>query len=747
LCYNPPVRIRSHLLLLTVVVLVPGFFAAAIAVDKVREGERQATLAALRETVRAAALLVDGQVQRSLGALTALASSPNLQTGDLKAFYEEAKTIDDPPDVWTLLLDETGAQKVNTNFPFGTPLPIPSARERVALVLATQRPLVTDVFPGPATGKLLTTIYLPAAPTPNGRYVVAQAFAVDHWRTKALQPQVRSDWVVGVIDRQGKFISRSHRADELLGRNARAELVAAAAASNEGLIRHSTLEGVPVYDAFTHSTLTGWTIAVAAPVETIEATATQAIVWLAAGLAAALLVALFGASLLSRLLIHAIGTASAGARALGTGAPANPVHTSVDEINELNIALVEVAHLLTSERSAREEVEKQRVQWLEDERSAKEKAQDENAAKDKFLALLGHELRNPLSAIVGATEILARKPADVNVAERFVAMIQRQNRHLTHIVNDLLETSRMLSGKIVLESSALDLGECVGRCVEALRSTDWATHHKLVMHSHSVCVLGDPVRIEQIVNNLVTNAAKFSDPNSQVDIRVQAAGNWAVLRVSDVGAGIAPELQPHIFKPFVQGPSLPGKAQSGLGVGLALVKQLVSLHGGQVRAEPNRNGRGTTFVVMFPRIDSGADSEKSTQPLPATAGRVLLVEDNVDARESTAELLRLLGYDVVEAEDGPQALEAALAHAFDIAIMDLGLPGLSGFEIATEFKKEASLRNVPLIALSGYGQQRDKEAALAAGFDEHLVKPVEPDCLSQTIQNCINARLTLDSSA
>ena len=203
-------RIRSHLLLLAAVVLVPGFLAAALAIAAVREGERQAALHGLDETVRATALLVDGQVQRSIGALTALAQSQHLRTGDLQAFYREAQAIDQKPHVWTLLLDETGAQRLNTAVPFGTPLPPPTALERVTKVLATQRPLVSDVIVGPATGKLVTTLYMPVPPTPNGRFVVAQAFAVDHWKQTAMQPEGRADWIVAVIDRNGKFISRSH---------------------------------------------------------------------------------------------------------------------------------------------------------------------------------------------------------------------------------------------------------------------------------------------------------------------------------------------------------------------------------------------------------------------------------------------------------------------------------------------------------------------------------------------------------
>jgi len=312
-------RIRSHLLLLAAVVLVPGFLAAAIAVEKVREAERAAALNGLSETVRATALLVDGEIQRSLGALAVLANSPALKSGDMKAFYAEAKAGSLVPDVWTLLLDESGTQVFNTTVPLDTPPPPPSARARVAHVLATQRPLASDVIVGPVTGQLLTTLYVPTELADGKRYVVAQAFSVEHWKKKAMRPRGRADWVVAVLDRSGKFISRSHRSDELLGRTARPELVAAAAAANEGLIRHPTLEGIDSYDAFVHSDLTGWTIAVAAPVDTIDASATHAVAWLMAGVAAALAAALLGAAMLGRVVMRAIDSASQAAGALGRG--------------------------------------------------------------------------------------------------------------------------------------------------------------------------------------------------------------------------------------------------------------------------------------------------------------------------------------------------------------------------------------------------------------------------------------------
>ena len=733
-------RIRSHLLLLTAVVLVPGFLAAGVAVTKVRENERQAALKGLHESVRATALLVDGEVQRSLGALTALAQSRNLQTGDFEAFYEHAEAVDHKPDVWTFVLDDTATQRVNTSVPFGTPPPAPVALELVSKVLASRQPLMSDLIIVPVTKTLLTTLYVPAKASPAGTFVVAQAFSVNHWTKAAMQPEGRADWIVAVIDRTGRFIWRSHRADEYLGRDARPELVAAAAAAHSGLIRHSTLEGIDSYDAFTHSALTGWTIAVAAPVPTIEASATQAIAWLTAGVAIALGVALLAATLLSRMLLGALDTASSAARALGRGEPPQPPRTSVLEIDALNDALHDAARLLAQERRARGDVEQEREQLLENERKAREVAQDENVAKDRFLALLGHELRNPLAAIAGASDVLARGTQDRPTQQRFVALIQRQNRHLKRIVGDLLEVSRMLSGKIVLDAHPLDLADCVRSCIESLRATDRAGDYRWRLHTEQVWVCGDPVRLEQIINNLVVNAMHFSPLNGEILIAVSTQASRAVLEVGDAGPGIAPELQARIFEPFVQGPPATGRQSSGLGIGLSLVKQLVQLHDGEISVHSSGAGSGSTFVVRFPRVAAPRAAQANAaqaDPSPvglASASRVLLVDDNVDARDATAASMRSLGYDVAEAGDGDGALDSVKSRVPDIIVMDLGLPGKSGFQVATEFRALPTLRHVPLIALSGFGREPDRAAALAAGFDAHLVKPVALAELARAIE-------------
>lgn len=732
-------RIRSLLLLVTTVIFVPGFLAAVMAVQKVREGERTAALNGLRETVRASALLVDVEIQRSIGALTALAESDSLRDGDLAAFYKQAKGANRPPHVWTFLLDEEGRQLLNTLEAPGSQLPA-APKAPVEQALATGRPVVSDLMEGASPGQLVTALYVPTEERKGKRYVVAQAYAVDHWRATALQVENGSTATIGVFDRTGRFISRNVNADTTLGKPARPELVAAAASAPEGLIRHHTLEGVESYDAFTHSELTGWTVAVALPVSTVERSVTQAVMWLAVSGLLALGAAVLAAYYLGRTFMRAIDNASRAAEAMGAGQAPSFGKTRLIEVKALYDALAGAGRLLMQERQSREVAEREREQLLARETALRETAQRENTAKDQFLALLGHELRNPLAAIAGATAVLSHERSTPEAREKFLGIIQRQNRHLSHIVNDLLDVSRLMSGKIVLEARRINLAEWVTSCADALRTTEKAAGHKIVVQADDVWVLGDGVRIEQIVNNLVFNSLKCSPEGTEVRITVKDDGEYAVLSVQDQGIGIDAALLPRIFEPFVQGPPLPGRMSSGLGIGLALVKQLVALHGGEVTARSKGAGQGSTFTVRFPKAEAGTLPGQRLPAPGAGARRVLLVEDDRDAMAAMSELLRLMGHEVVTAHNRDEALSAIDAQAIDLVLLDIGLPGKDGYAVATELRNRPGSRRMPLIALTGYGREADRARALAAGFDAHLSKPVDPDLLARTIEQATAQR-------
>jgi signal transduction histidine kinase/CheY-like chemotaxis protein len=361
-------------------------------------------------------------------------------------------------------------------------------------------------------------------------------------------------------------------------------------------------------------------------------------------------------------------------------------------------------------------------------------AQASNRAKDEFLAMLAHELRNPLSAILAAVGVLTRLgPRD----ERLVgarSVIRRQTAHLARIVDDLLDVARVTTGKITLAPEPVDLAANAARCLATLRASTPLDAYTVDVRTDTVWVCADPTRLDQVVLNLLTNAMKFTPAGGTIRVRVGPEGDEAVLRVEDTGVGISPELLPRVFDLFTQGERGLDRRHGGLGIGLTLVRRLVEMHGGRVEAH-SPGGRGSEFIVRLPRIASPVELPGSlaTRDRAETRvrRRVLLVEDNADAREMVRAALELAGHEVHEAADGEAGLAAARALAPDIAIVDVGLPGLDGYEIARRLRLEQP--GVRLIALTGYGRVQDRERALMAGFDEHLVKPVDPGDLADRI--------------
>ena len=722
---------------MTVVIFLPILFAAAMALEKIRLEERDAAIRGLKETALRVSLIVDRELRGSLSALQVLGNSDHLETGNFKSFYLQAAALTSS-DVWLELLDVTGTQIVNTLVPFGTPTPAPVALPVVSQLIANQKPFISDLTVGAVTGKLQTSIYLPTKTDGGKFYVIAQTFGVGHWKKTSINAQMPADWIVAVIDRSGKFIARSHKTAQLLGQPARPELVAAAAAAENGVINHSTVEGVKSYDAFTHSELSGWTVAVAAPAASIEAASIRAVQLAAVGMLLALFAALAVALAFGRRLAAAINVASSAAGLLGRGDKPPAAKSSIVELDLLNHALSGASDLLELERASRKAAETDRQRLLQKETEARKTAEAQNIAKDHFLAMLGHELRNPLAAITGATTILKLGTEDKVRIDRCVAIIDRQNRHLNYIVDDLLDVSRLQMGKIVLDAHPLDLAESIKRCIEGIRGTERADGFHLVFNGNSVWVNADQVRVEQILNNLINNAIKFSHSGSAVRVGLHEAAGRAVIAVQDEGAGISEDLLPHIFESFVQGPPAANRVHAGLGIGLALVKQLVALHGGDVQAASKGLGNGSLFTISLPSILAPAAVDSRERPVPAPFMRKLVyVEDNADAREVMSALLRTVGYEVVEVALGAAALPAAIATQPDAMVVDIGLPDIDGYEVARRIRANLSTQATAIIALTGYGQLPDNHAALQSDFDAYLVKPVDIFDLTKKIEEIL----------
>ena len=359
-------------------------------------------------------------------------------------------------------------------------------------------------------------------------------------------------------------------------------------------------------------------------------------------------------------------------------------------------------------------------------RAARADAEAASEAKDQFLAMLGHELRNPLGAITSAVTILGRA-ASPEHDRRARDVIAHQAEHLARLVGDLLDVTRGALGKIELVRTPIDLAAAVQRCLATLESTDKLRHHVVSVDAEPVWLEGDGARIEQIITNLVSNALKFTPRGGAITVTVRREQDNAVLRVADQGRGISAELLPCVFDLFVQGDRDLDRRLGGLGVGLSLVRRLVELHGGVVEAASEGLERGSVFTVRLPALIAapGPSSESSGAPAETSRKRILVVEDNADNREMMRILLETSGHEVHDAGDGVSGVELAVRLEPDTVLIDIGLPGIDGYEVARQIRSKLGNR-FRLIALSGYGQQKDREKAFAAGFDDHLLKPVDP---------------------
>jgi len=397
----------------------------------------------------------------------------------------------------------------------------------------------------------------------------------------------------------------------------------------------------------------------------------------------------------------------------------------------------EVDVLLSLTSTATNEIERRSLivtdlTQLSDAQIGLERAQQQSHAKDEFMAMLAHELRNPLSAISAALEVLQAGGSNDAMAGRARAIISRQTRNLSRLVDDLLEVARVITGKVALAGLPLELGDAVHRCVVQLEPRAEERRIELEIAGGPHWIHGDPVRIEQIVTNILSNAIKYSGAGGVIRVTLSAEDNETVLRVIDNGLGISPELLPQIFEPFVQGERTLDRSQGGLGVGLTLVRRLVELHGGTVQASSDGPGCGSTFTIRLPRVAPPCAKPISRGKQPKTLPRrVLLIEDNRDARETFRMMLELAGHEVMEAEEGHRGLELLKTELPDIAVIDVGLPGLDGYQIASSFRREPTGNRVLLVALTGYGTPDARERSRAAGFDHHLIKPIDPEVLRE----------------
>ncbi len=392
---------------------------------------------------------------------------------------------------------------------------------------------------------------------------------------------------------------------------------------------------------------------------------------------------------------------------------------------------------------------RQRQYEIRDQLEALRRADDALRAadrrKDEFLAMLAHELRNPLAPILNATEVLAMLVSEQHRLRSPVSIVKRQTAHLTRLVDDLLDISRLTQGRIELQRQRLDLADVLTQAIESVDPLMRARGHRVFVAAKAgiAYVHGDFARLLQCFSNLLTNAAKYTDRGGEIRVELRAEDDARVI-ISDNGVGISAPLLSSIFDLFVQSDRSLDRSQGGLGIGLTVVKRLVEMHGGVVTASSRGEGQGSTFEIRLPTVQAPAESSPNVREAPMRPKKILLVDDNVDAAESLAMLLSMDGHHVETVYTAQDAMSRASLNGFEVILLDIGLPGMDGFTLAKRIRESGS--DAHLIALSGYGQTADIERGRAAGFEAHLLKPADLDLVRQTLRSVTPAAADRTSS-
>jgi signal transduction histidine kinase/CheY-like chemotaxis protein len=708
-------RLRSHLLLLTLVTLLPMVVFGVAATALIVRHERATFRQGAQERTRALLTALDTELEGHVTSLRALASSRQLEVGNLPAFYDELRRVLITQRHWDSisLLRPSGERLFETAVPLGSPAaPVydPDSFERA---LRTGQPTVGNLV-SDATSHWFP-IRLPVARNGTTAYVLSVAVRPEAALALLSPQRLPSDWVGVVLDQNRRIVARTVRYAELLGQPASASLTAALDEGAEGWFHGTTIEGAEVYTPFNRSTLSGWTIAMGIPASVVEASASQAAWLLSLGVLGALAIALALATALNRRIAGPMMSLAAAAREMEGGTPVgSSVPAAVREVHDVREALAHASRAIREREDALRAADR---------------------TKDEFLAMLGHELRNPLGAMASAAALLNLDPPADAPARAAVGAVGRQVRHMSRLVDDLLDVSRATSGKVQLSRRPANLADIVSAAMDGLRLAGQLDQHDVRLELAPAWADVDEARAEQIVSNLVGNAVKYTAPGGRITVRVFTRNGDAVLEVADEGAGLSPDLLPRVFDLFVQGERALDRRTGGLGIGLTLVKRLAELHGGRVAADSAGPGRGSRFTVTLPAVGPRNQATASTAtPPPSRAGRrLLLIEDNDDAREMMRAALEHYGYAVTEAADGAAGLEAAAIAVPDAVVIDLGLPGLDGYEVARQLRAMPAMASAVLVALTGYGQAEARQRALDAGFDEHLTKPVAPDRLVERL--------------
>jgi signal transduction histidine kinase/ActR/RegA family two-component response regulator len=694
-----------------------------------REQER-----AILDVARALSSAADAELDGSVATLASMSRAPEMMAGNVRAFYDIAREQARAQPEWlgVVLTDAEGNILFKTTAEYGAPpgeVVDPASLKRV---LAVRRPVVGHITRGKG-GRPAIPVRIPVADR-NGRlYTLTAAIRPDRIVRVIERQRIPGDSVISVMDAYGAIVARSRDQEKtvtLRPSPSLTQLIKSGGAENVG--RTKTIEGGDVVTAYTTLSRYGWTVAVGVPIAALRSDFLRRFALYGAGIAGSLAASIVLSSILSSRIARTIAALQAGAASLGTGEPVAAVPTRIKEIRAMGEALQAASRQRVAHEQERSLLLASLKDALDSQRKALAQARSAGRAKDEFLAVLGHELRNPLSPIVTSLDLMDMRDDPASKRER--AVMRRQVQHLRRLVDDLLDVSRITSGKLQLDLKPLNLADVVRQAAGAVPGQGIT-----VSAPELVWVQGDDNRLVQVLNNLLSNAVRFGSDSTKVTLT--AGGGAARLTVRDNGIGMPQELLAHAFEPFYQAPQQLARRTGGLGLGLAIVRRIVELHGGQVVARSAGPGKGSEFEVTLPLANAALPEPERIEPAPQGRTRVLLVDDNEDAADAGALLLSQIGHDVRVAHTATAALAVFPHYAPAVAILDIGLPDMDGYALAAALRKQQGGAPLRLVALTGYGQKTDIDRAGQAGFDLHLTKPATADDFRRAVADAASEEL------
>jgi signal transduction histidine kinase len=739
------VPLRQRLFALALAGVLPLAIMSGIGLYALARQQRVQAERAGLELARAVASSVDAELRSAVQVLETLAITPSLDTGDLAGFRERADRILAAHPQWAaiMLADPSGMRLVDTRYPLGTPLPPIAEPASFARVVESRRPVVGDLGRS-SENVLLYPVRVPVLRRGELRYVLTARVKPEEIRDVLTRQRVPGDWVISVFDSRGLRVARSRTHEENLGGLASPslrELMASGVPEGAGVTQ--TLEGERIYTAYSRLERSGWSAALGVPVTLVESGVYRSIAVYGAGVVLTIVLGTLATLWVARSISGPIAELRSAAHALGRREEPRPPDTSIEEIRDVAAALTVAA----AERT-RGEVEREEL--LRKERQARETAEAADRAKDEFLALLSHELRTPLNAVYGWARMLRDGGMREEATERALDAIIRNANAQLQLIDDLLDVSRVVSGKMRLDVRSVDLGAVIEAALDAVRPAAEAKAIRLqtMLDPRAGPVSGDPGRLQQVVWNLLINAVKFTPREGRVQVHLQRVNSHVEIVVSDTGQGIGPDILPFIFDRFRQADSSSTRAHGGLGLGLSLVKHLVDLHGGSVLAQSAGEGKGATFVVKLPlaiadiptgripRVHPTADSDGAVpRGIRLDGLRVLIVADDPGVVDLTTAIVAGAGATVRSSRSTTEAFAILLEWRPDVLVSDIEMPEEDGYALIRRVRAldPADGASTPAVALTAYGRPEDRIRTLSAGFNMHVPKPVDPAELTTII--------------